>query len=1277
MPELIESKIIPEENEDEKVSEKSEVSLEEKERVEEMMEKGKKKDYEEVIGMISDWDIKEQKPIINQILEKKLNEYDYEDIKVESLFKSMCDWSPEESCPIVEKILQHKKIVGNDGNYIKTEIPKENYFHIANAMSDWSEKEIKELLDDEKNTEWPERILSRGGYANEQEMIRKGLIKFKLYILEERNAPITDEMVDWIKNGLKSKEEFHILYDIKLTNFRRNNEMTIDIIEKHPELFEELAPDMFLSGEKRTINYVTDKIQEMDVEEQYKYSNAMTNGFSGLYNKNDTLREIIAQWDCSHKTEFIRNLLAKGGEENEKPVISSFFLLKSYESITDPEIIKAIIRHSINASDYNYLSELAENLIPKIKGSKRIETLRKDAVENTIAMKFSNFLKKVGNSKDILDISKKYEIGSLSEYKDKLPIYTQSIIENWNLNDIEEVAIFFKKNQDYVLYLSKNPDQPCSLTPEDLPEISKLHLKSLLEAEQIKSKGLNFSEIKTEDDYQKMFEILKETNENWQDEQNISNPFENGAKTFGYEKMFKFIDRKGLTRHDGLHAFESILELCKSSGLTPEQFYGQILYQVKKDDSEYEEWTAHHHLNAIALSLDIDFSSAQEIVKKYPDIPELQELTNLLSKPEKIFSSWNDLKRYSDLTHFLEQTEILDELEELAKTGNKDLYNYIKTLAFHKYSKVDMGAVMQFWRDPYNFFAESASHTPEEIHNSKKPSNYIEIPNLDLYAEELRDALVEGKIDKIQAFSGLEIKYQIPLEDEDETEKEDIRDLIKKSLGSRKEGLKGTAKNSKKLFNNLKELFKKQELNLQKYLDGEDLSETKAEDLERQIENLIYDSKFGIKKPKTRSQSFIAKIQLKSDPEGALAGNDTVNCMPFGDGKNTVYTFNPNTVLFTIQMKGDENTNRTITQSVLTKDKDINVSIPKVIEKMNSADADLSEIIPQNVVTEDKSYIACDNIEVAPRYSDERYQKIIENIYRDFFQEYIKRFAKEQNFHSDKAVIGMGYTDALTYLPQEKNTFAPLAPVSYSDKTGEQVYVLDLLKKTEEGKFLKRTVAVNQPKEKFENPKLPNVSGIEYLTFQDALSVAFLESKAYKDNQSLIQNLHNMENGLIAKDINNAAKGRSNMSFKYTDSKGQIRGYIFAYEGKLGENENEEYNYDDDRENIEKYPEDLKNQRVLYISDLASDREQKGTGLNLLKGFFQSYKQNYTDKNDLIPIYFEAREKTSYQFIQKGLSNLLKKLGIEDIDFQIQEFSAYKEGDDIMHPMIIRPIKKR
>jgi hypothetical protein len=183
-----------------------------------------------------------------------------------------------------------------------------------------------------------------------------------------------------------------------------------------------------------------------------------------------------------------------------------------------------------------------------------------------------------------------------------------------------------------------------------------------------------------------------------------------------------------------------------------------------------------------------------------------------------------------------------------------------------------------------------------------------------------------------------------------------------------------------------------------------------------------------------------------------------------------------------------------------------------------------------------------------------------------------------------------------------------------------------------------------------------------------------------------------MENGLIAKDINNIAKDRPNMSFKYVDDKGKMRGYILAYEGTRDNSESRDYEgeyydeYEDSRGS--------KGESVLYISDLASDKESPTAGGRLILALTEAYKANYLDKDKLVPMYMEARETTSYAIVKKQLDKIGAELGLT---FELEEFEPYEvyekekeEGDDdnevgseedekvidVMHPILIRPMKK-
>ncbi|MFH0856593.1 MAG: hypothetical protein V1860_01710 [bacterium] len=174
---------------------------------------------------------------------------------------------------------------------------------------------------------------------------------------------------------------------------------------------------------------------------------------------------------------------------------------------------------------------------------------------------------------------------------------------------------------------------------------------------------------------------------------------------------------------------------------------------------------------------------------------------------------------------------------------------------------------------------------------------------------------------------------------------------------------------------------------------------------------------------------------------------------------------------------------------------------------------------------------------------------------------------------------------------------------------------------------------------------------VEHLTSMDSLQVAYLEGKAYYDNKSLMEYLHNMENDLIAKDINNVSKDRVNLSLKCVDDKKKMQGYILAYEGKM----------------------DKKGEDIIFIADLAASPESKMAGGRLIKEFIGLYKKYYLDEGKLIPIVADAREKTSYQIILKQAEKMGKELGVK---FRIEEIGEEEKGEDIMHLVKIIPEKE-
>ena len=417
-------------------------------------------------------------------------------------------------------------------------------------------------------------------------------------------------------------------------------------------------------------------------------------------------------------------------------------------------------------------------------------------------------------------------------------------------------------------------------------------------------------------------------------------------------------------------------------------------------------------------------------------------------------------------------------------------------------------------------------------------------------------------------------------------------------------------------------------------------------------------SDFGMRKSE-KTTTFRAMIHPKSSPEGVLAGNDTASCMPFGSGKNNVYMFNPGCAQFTLQKQSSEGEWRTVAQSVLTRDISVGKNISTLLQSVEESTGTLAEILPEDILLNGKQYIACDNVEVSPNFSDSNEGNLVAPLYQDFFAAYFQ-FLNDSSIDTAKIVVGQGYSKNISHLPHEENTYLPQAPMSYSDKTGEQVYVLA-------PQALSSANASREIKTEVRESSVPSneKTGIVPLTFRDSLAVGFIEGKAYRDNSSLITHLHNMENGLIAKDIANVHHERPNLSVKYTDASGKMRGYLFAYEGSsAGDNGSNRWDYEDEPKQDE--------EKIIYISDLASDRDGGVTGGRLILSFLELYKTNYLDKGNALPIVCEAREGTSYELIKDHADDYARRLGVP---IDISELNKYEVEQDKMHTLRIEVLK--
>ncbi len=731
------------------------------------------------------------------------------------------------------------------------------------------------------------------------------------------------------------------------------------------------------------------------------------------------------------------------------------------------------------------------------------------------------------------------------------------------------------------------------------------------------------------------------------------------AKEFGQENIAQFI---GLYNTSYLHiAGRNILTIYKASNLESKTFVGNILLQVADDTSDYDGMSSHDYLNVIIEGMDSDVQKVLTEASEYKDLEDMQKLVEEI-KGSSPFASWKMLKKYYDLCQALKKKEALEKLSKLRKEGKEKQYEFFSKLAFHP--NISMEKVLQLMENPAEFLDIKEIHA-SEAHRRKKPSNYLQFDHLDITGEDLRDALTEGDLDKLQFFRPFSAEYAIPQET---LSKKDIIAILKKALGSKSENIPGTSKDPKKLFKKIDTKLKEYKTNLKNIYEN---SEMISDELKDELENLVFDPKIGIKDER-KTEEFLVTIHAKSSPDGHVAGNDTACCMSFGSGKNNVYTFNLGCAIMTVQRKGGKGY-RTIAQSVLTPDIDLGSNVGNLIETFEQDQEQeqkkkmkkLHEMIANDISRNSDIFITADNIEVTKNYFDNvNKDRYLEFIYRDFLGSYIEKMQevmeKRMRFNKEKIVVGTGCADAMKTLKREENTYVPLIPPGYSDNLGSESYVLNLKStanlsgvKKEERDFIK----TENPQEKSE---VSLDEGIRPLTAKDTVRVSYLEGKIYADNESLIQYIHRIGNELIAKDINNQRKGRPNLSLAAENKEGDLKGYVIAYEGVIDKEKTENDN------------------RCIYISDLAvlepGTLGGAKTAQRLLNSFAKLIEEHYLnpEKNNPIPIFAKAREQTSFKLAKNKLDRLGKKYGYT---FRMEDREQYPEGEDTMHKILLIPEK--
>lgn len=823
-----------------------------------------------------------------------------------------------------------------------------------------------------------------------------------------------------------------------------------------------------------------------------------------------------------------------------------------------------------------------------------------------------------------------------------LPLSDQrlgSVAANFGLRDINDFEQFRNSHSDYAYYVATTELAP-RLAPSSSTAAKSLHITDI-EAEELLQHDVDLETLKERRDWKALYLALRSHSADWSDRSNLQIPFEQGAKIFGLERMFEYASRPAIRRHDLIFAFTRVCVMQSVSALPPDQFFERILRQVARDDSAYPAGSSAHYLNQIADQIAFPISDTLRRAAECEEVPEIAELSRTFTSEEQVFTSWRELKRFFELQKLLDQNKILIDLAQVKRASGEEMYRFLVTLAFRPESNVRTESVLEFWRNPEAFFAK----TDTTICKFLRPSNYAEIDHLDMTVQDLPLALATGALDRLQAFPPLEIEYRLPRESYRST-----RELLNAAIGSRRAKIQGRARNCEKLFAEVQKVLREYGISAQQYLHGTVIPK-EAED---KLFALCYDTEFGIE---DTFDTVVAKVSLKSDADGIIAGNDTACCMAFGTGKNNIYMYNCNAALFTIQIKRENGTCRTIAQSLLTRDRDAGVSFTELASEFNPSSERFKRAWGKGSWRlEARGMLACDNVEIAPNYKAANWKRMIEAVYADFFSRYIHSFSDRLYVDEHSVVIGTGYSEALQRLSRTENTFVPMAPISYTDKRGRDVFLLELSDESIAG------IAAEK-----ETPSPPSciqdepgkADCVRPLHYYDTLAVADLERIAYKTNKELQEGVFDLENTLMAKDICNSHKGRPNLCFKHFGSDGMLDAYIIAYEGRYGAGKAEHA-----------FALDIADQPIIYVADFARDPGRSDAATPCLQAFMNSYKEEYASKGRLYPIVADLRESTSLPLFKAAVKRMGRRLGL---DFEIQEPEVYQAGTDRMHHVIAVP----
>jgi hypothetical protein len=695
------------------------------------------------------------------------------------------------------------------------------------------------------------------------------------------------------------------------------------------------------------------------------------------------------------------------------------------------------------------------------------------------------------------------------------------------------------------------------------------------------------------------------------------------AELFDKDLALRFMNRPGVSRHDALISVKDLKQFIATNRLTlnDQPSMREVLLQVARDGEQYEVGTAHHRWNQVISRLKGTPIEGVIAQAEESTLPILQtRASQLRNNGNNPFSSWRSLKECAEILGVFEQRWTLQEIASAA-IGEKTR-SFANLLATR--SSVDTFALLQLVSSPEQFFSRGGSHVQDALPQTLGPLGLTHrggiIDRFTMTAAEARDALTEGVLDAIREFPTHEKVFRIDANGENVETDSRLKIEALRGIGKRKMGIPGKAQSPNKLFAELQGFGKQFGINILQWLERDDYY-TFSEEQCQELSKIIF-GESGL--PFPESHLVRVRIGRKDDPDVLAAVNDAAGCMPFGDAKNTAYTWNPNCSYLVVERQSADGKWRTMAQSVVMKSYETNIPTARIKARfrdddfISTADIKVQAALP---------VLACDNIEPAPSEAASNL-KVIEGAYRHFLPDYLRLYGDQIGTDTTKAIIGK--EDFNTGRPawrfdSTNNSYLPAAPIPYSDNCGKKSYVIHTGEKREN---LAR-------------------DGVLPVSVSDCLPLAVLEAKIYKENEGLVIGPAAIYNTIVAQQIQAEVHGDPRLSFVLRE-KNAVLGYILAGLDRSRTDEGE-----------------------VYITDLAVD-QSKGLATaryanRILNTFLEAFISHYPET--VLPVIVaELRTKTSYHLVKQQINTFAANRGLTA---HMQETGLDHVGGEALHSVRI------